>query len=110
VSVGKPSRDDRGELPAAVTGAADRLTPDLLACYRTSLARKPELRGTLVVGAELAADGRLESPRMEVSSVSDDGLVACVLERLARSRLAASPGAMRVSIPIRFGDAERPAR
>lgn len=104
VTVGKPSRQDRGEVPSGVGGAVERLGPELLPCYQTSLKSKPQLRGTLVVGAALTAQGRLESASMEVSSVADERLVACVLDRLSRVRLAAVPSTVRLSIPIRFGD------
>jgi hypothetical protein len=111
VVVGAPSSNDKREVPAELGAAARALAPELLACYREALTKRPRTRGALVVGARVASDGRLEAPHMEMSSVDDDALVACVVARLGKAKLAPIGAPLRVSIPISFGsETERATR
>ncbi len=95
--------DDGAEVPAAVSAGARALEPDLLTCYRETLAARPNVRGKVVVRADLTKDGVLSGARMEVSSVGDEALVACTIKRVNGARLAATPKPRAVFVPINFG-------
>jgi len=102
VTVRRPSADG-GEVPDDIAASAEAVAPSLLPCYQKALETSPGLRGTLVVGLRLMSDGRVEAPRMEVSSLGDEGAVSCVIGRLAKARLARpTGGALRLSVPIVF--------
>jgi hypothetical protein len=99
VKVGKP----RAEQGQAVSDAAvQALGPALLPCYTKALEKRPNLRGTLILDVRVGSDGRIESPRMQVSSLGDEALVACALSRANHAHLP-GVGAARLSLPVSFG-------
>jgi hypothetical protein len=102
VSAGRPRGAQGREVPEAVASAARELGPTFLPCYRKALESRPNLRGTLVIDVRVRPDGRIESPRMQVSSLGDQTLVACAVSRAAQARLPGA-GATRLSLPFSFG-------
>jgi hypothetical protein len=103
VSVGRPRSHEGREVSEAVASAARGLGPSFLPCYEKALQGRPNLRGTLVLDVRVLADGRIDSPRMQVSSLGDETLVACAVSRAARARLAGVSSATRLSLPVSFG-------
>jgi hypothetical protein len=99
VTVGKP-RAEQG--PAVSDAAVQGLGATLLPCYTKALEARPNLRGTLILEARVGSDGRLEAPRMQVSSLGDEALVACAISRTNHARLP-GVGAGRLSLPVSFG-------
>jgi hypothetical protein len=99
VTVGKPRVEGNQNVPDA---AVQPLGPTLLPCYTKALEARPNLRGTLVLDVRVASDGRIEAPRMQVSSLGDETMVACAVARANHARL---PGvsASRLSVPVSFG-------
>jgi hypothetical protein len=103
VSVGRPRSSEGQEVSEAVATAARGLGPTLLPCYEKALQSRPNLRGTLVLDVRVLADGRLDSPRMQVSSLGDETLVACAVSRTAHAKLSGVSTATRLSLPVSFG-------
>jgi hypothetical protein len=100
VAVGRARSSEGREVPDAVATAARALGPALLPCYEKALQAKPNLRGTLVLDLRVLADGHIESPRMVMSSLGDDALVACAVQRAGRAKLATSTA--HLSLPVTF--------
>jgi hypothetical protein len=95
------------EVPDAVASAANKsLAPALLPCYRKALESRPTLRGTLVLELRVLPDGQVESPRMQMSSLGDETLVACSLAKAAHAHLAGVSSSARISLPVLFGAKE----
>jgi hypothetical protein len=103
VSVGRPRGHQGQDVSEAVASAARGLGPSFLPCYEKALQARPNLRGTLILDVRVLADGRIDSPRMQVSSLGDETLVACAVSRAARAKLAGVSGATRLSLPVSFG-------
>ena len=102
-----PSTTTPGEPPVELGAALRRFEPDLLACYRRGLEQNPRLRGALVVGFALDGAGKVSSPRSEINSLGDEGVVRCVMERVRTARLPRpSRAGQRVSLPIYFSSAD----
>jgi hypothetical protein len=93
---------ENGRAPQAAARAASALEPGLLACYRRGLAGEPALRGSLVAGVELAADGRVKQARAELDALGAPEVTSCVLAAVRTARFPR--GSARLSIPIRFTD------
>jgi hypothetical protein len=103
VSVGRPRSQEGREVTEAVASSARGLGSSFLPCYQKALESRPNLRGTLVLDVRVLADGRLEGPRMQVSSLGDDTLVACAVSRAAHAKLAGVSSATHLSLPLSFG-------
>ena len=95
------------EIPEAVASAASKaLAPVLLPCYRKALEARPNLRGTLVIELRVLADGKVEAPRMQMSSLGDEALVACSVAKAAHAHMAGVGATPRMSLPVTFGGKE----
>jgi hypothetical protein len=101
VTARRPRLADGGDVSDALAEAVNELAGAALPCYQKALAARPNLRGTMVVGLRVAGDGRIDAPRMEMSTLGDDALTACVTSRLGKARLAGGPA--RISLPLVFG-------
>jgi hypothetical protein len=107
VTVARPRTVEGREIPETVATAASKaLAPALLPCYRKALEARPNLRGTLVIELRVLADGKVESPRMQMSSLGDEDLVACSMAKAARAHLAGVGATPRMSLPVTFGGKE----
>jgi hypothetical protein len=104
VSVGRPRSNEGREVPDAVADAARALGTTLLPCYQKALERRPSLRGTLVLDVRVLPDGRIEAPRMQVSSLGDETLVACAVSRTGKAKLPGGGG--HLTLPVSFGGKE----
>ena len=108
VKIEPPRTGDQHNVSDATANAVIALGPTLLSCYEKALKRRPALRGRLVLDVRVTGDGRIDSPRMEMSSLRDDALVSCVVERVSKARLGGVSGSMRLSLPISFRAREDP--
>lgn len=108
VRVGKAVPTDATPVTVAVQTALEKLEPTLLACYREALGRRNTTQGTLILGGGLSKDGRVAHPRMEMSTITDEGLVTCAVAGMTKMVLpTSSPLPSGVSLPITFGDAAK---
>ncbi len=105
VTVGRARTLDGRDLPEGAAAAVRPLGAALLPCYQKALEKRPRLRGTLVIEARVTGDGRVEAPRMEMSTLQDEPLVACVVARVTKVRLSGIP-AQRLSVSFSFGAKE----
>ncbi len=106
VRVGRPRTEEGREVSDQVAAGAGALGPALLPCYEKALQQRPTLRGTLVLDLRVVGDGRVEAPRMEMSSLGDEVMVACAVARTAKARLTGIAGPVRLSLPVAFGAKE----
>jgi len=107
VTVSRPRTVEGREIPETVANAARKaLAPALLPCYRKALEARPNLRGTLVIELRVLADGKIESPRMQMSSLGDEDLVACSVAKAAHAHLTGVGATPRMSLPVTFGGKE----
>jgi hypothetical protein len=106
VTVRKPRLATGQDVPAATANALAALAPVAKPCYQQALLVRPALRGTLVLAIRVGAAGRVEAPHVEMSSLGDDGMAACVSERVGKASLQASLTGQRFSVPLQFGSAE----
>jgi len=106
VAVRKPRAADGRDPPAAVITALGTLAERARPCYEKVLIVRPALRGTLVLGFRVGAGGRIESPRVEMSSLGDDTLTGCVASAASKLTLAGANAGQRLSVPLHFGAAD----
>jgi hypothetical protein len=107
ITVARPRSVEGREVPDSVTAAANKaFGPALLPCYRKALEARPNLRGTLVLELRVAGDGKIEAPRMQMSSLGDEALVACSVAKVAHTQLAGVGATPRLSLPVTFGGKE----
>jgi hypothetical protein len=107
VTFARPRTVEGREIPETVASAATKaLGPALLPCYRKALESRPNLRGTLVIELRILADGKVEAPRMSMSSLGDEALVACSVAKAAHAHLAGVGATPRMSLPVVFGGKE----
>jgi hypothetical protein len=101
VVIRRPRSASGGDVPDNLAKAANGLAPLLLPCYQRALETRPSLRGTLVLGIKLGADGSVEESHMELSSLGDEALAACAAAKTAKARLGGGSG--RMSVTAVFG-------
>jgi hypothetical protein len=101
IVIRRPRSATGGDVTDALARASAELEPLLLPCYQKALEARPSLRGTLVLGIKVAADGSVEESRMELSSLGDEFLAACAAAKIGKAKLAAGPG--RMSVTVVFG-------
>jgi hypothetical protein len=107
VTVSRPRSSEGREIPESVTSAASKaLVPALLPCYRKALESRPNLRGTLVIELRVLPDGKIEAPRMQMSSLGDEELVACSVAKTAHAQIAGVGATPRMSLPVTFSAKE----
>jgi hypothetical protein len=82
------------------TPAGAQLRERYLACWSGRLAASPELEGTIVVQMTVAG-GHLRAAHLEIDSIGDEDLAACVLER-TRSFPFPRGVSGAISLPVRF--------
>lgn len=106
VYLGKPVSADTTPVSPSLEAAFGKLEPSLLACYREALTRRATTQGTVIVGVVLSKDGRTQQPRMEMSTISDEALVACAVASVSKAVVPATPPLpAAVSLPLTFGEA-----
>jgi hypothetical protein len=108
VSVRKPRGPDGKDLSAQVAEAFAPLAAAALPCYHRVLLVRPALRGTLVLAVRIAAGGKVDEGRVEMSSLADDAVSACVVSAAGKTSLPGLAQGQRVSVPMQFGSAEEP--
>jgi hypothetical protein len=101
VLIKRPRSANGVDVPDTQVKGTSALATPLLRCYKEALGRRPALRGTLVLGLKLAADGAVEDAHMELSSLGDEPLAACAVAEAHKAKLMAAPG--RISLTLLFG-------
>ena len=71
-------------------------------CYESSMIRKPNIEGKLVVDFTIAASGRVRSANVNKSSVRDERLNECILKRLARWEFPKPKSGVEVAVSYPF--------
>lgn len=106
VTVKRP-RDHVGkDVPDAATSAFAPLSNAVLPCYQRVLVVRPALRGTLVLAIRLGSGGKLDEARVEISSLGDDAVTACVVAAANRTTLSGLGAGQKYSVPLQFGSAD----
>jgi TonB family protein len=106
VTVRKPRGPDGKDLPAELAGAMEPLASAALPCYRRVLLVRPALRGSLVLAIRVATGGKVDEARVEMSSLGDDAVSACVLSAVKKTELAAPVRDQRFSVPLQFSSTD----
>jgi hypothetical protein len=106
VVVHKPRTTDGKDLSASLTAALAVLAERAQPCYERVLLVRPALRGTIVLGIRIGAGGRVEAPRVEMSSLGDDAVTHCVTNAAAKATVAGAGQGQRLSVPLLFRSAE----
>jgi hypothetical protein len=106
VVVTKPRTADGKDLPAGLAAALAVLAERAQPCYERVLIVRPALRGTVVLGIRIGAGGRVESPRIEMSSLADDAVTECLAKAVAKATVAGASAGQRLSVPLLFHSAE----
>jgi len=106
VAVRKPRTAEGKDLSASQAVAFSVLADKAQPCYERVLIVRPALRGTLVLGIRIGAGGRVEAPHVEMSSLGDDTLTACVSSGAAKATISGVSQGQRFSVPLHFGSAD----
>jgi len=101
VVIRRPRSVTGADVPDTLARASAELGSMLMPCYQKALEMRPGLRGTLVLGIKIAADGSVEESRMELSSLGDEALAACAAAKAGKAKLAVGPA--RISVTAVFG-------
>jgi hypothetical protein len=88
--------------PAALRAATPALARALDACSARGLAVEPRLRGTLVMGFGVTADGKVSAARVELDGLGAPEVAACAVARVKAWKLPSGVGG-RYSAPLVFG-------
>jgi hypothetical protein len=106
VTVKKP-RDHLGkDVSDAATGAFAPLSNAVLPCYQRVLIVRPALRGTMVLAVRIGNGGKPDETRVEISSLADDAVTACVVAAANKTALSGLGAGQRYSVPLQFGSAD----
>lgn len=103
VIVRRPRTADGKDASDALLTSASSLTATLMPCYRTALAKRPNVRGTLVLALKITADGRIEAAHTEMSSLGDEEVASCAIGQVTKIRLGGITSPQRLSVPFVFG-------
>lgn len=96
----------RGTVPAAVVKQrVSEALPAITACYEHALARRPSLRGNLLIQFVVAADGSVAhaAPRPIDEPIEDDAVIECVVAQFRKLAFPKPHGDRAVvSYPLHF--------
>lgn len=106
VVVSKPHTANGKDLPASLVAALAVLAERAQPCYERVLLVRPALRGTVVLGFRVGAGGRVEAPRIEMSSLADDAVTECVAKAAVKVSIPGASVGQRLSVPLHFRSAE----
>jgi hypothetical protein len=106
VSVHKPRGGDGRDLAGSLVSALAVLAQKAQPCYERVLTVRPALRGTLVLGIRVGSGGRIEEAHVEMSSLGDDTLTACVARAAAKTTVNGASAGQRISVPLQFSSAD----
>ncbi len=73
------------------------------ACYESSLARDPNLRGGVTIAFSVTPDGRVSDASVRKSSIQSRRVEGCVLRMFRRLRFPAADKGSKVDWPLVFG-------
>jgi len=71
-------------------------------CYESSMLRKPELEGKLVIDFVIGNAGRVRTANVKETSVEDERLNECILKRLARWEFPKPKSGVEVAVSYPF--------
>jgi hypothetical protein len=106
VSVRKPRGPDGTDVSAQVAESFSPLSAAALPCYHRVLLVRPSLRGTLVLAIRMGKAGKVEEARIEMSSLGDDAVSACVVAAASKTSLPGLAPGQRFSVPLHFASAD----
>lgn len=106
VTVRKPRSGDGRDISPAVTQALGVLAHKAQPCYERVLIVRPDLRGTLVLGVRTTSGGRVDAAHVEMSSLGDDALTACVSASATKATISGAAAGQRFSVPLQFSSAD----
>jgi TonB family protein len=79
------------------------IRPRLRACYEQGLAKNESLAGSMVIGLEIAPDGRVYRGRIKEGRMASPIVQRCVLDELRKARFEPpAGGSSAMEIPVRF--------
>jgi hypothetical protein len=106
VTIQRPRTADGKDLSASITNAVGVLANKAQPCYERVLLVRPGLRGTVVLGISIGPAGRVERPRIEMSSLADDAVTDCIAKAVVKATIAGATTGQRLSIPLVFESAD----
>jgi hypothetical protein len=106
VTVQKPRGPDGKDVSVQLAEAMRPLASAALPCYRRVLLVRPALRGTLVLAIRLGAGGKVDEARVEMSSLGDDAVSACVRAAAGKTDLPGLGHDQHFSVPLQFSSAD----
>ncbi len=106
VSVRKPRGPDGRDLDPPLAAALRPLATAAQLCYENVLLVRPALRGTIVLAVRVGAGGKIEEAHVEMSSLADDAVSACVVSAAKKTSLPGLGQGQRVSAPLQFASAD----
>ena len=106
VTVKKPRAADGREVSQGLAESFAPLSTAVQPCYQRVLLVRPALRGTVVLAVRVGSGGKVEEARVEVSSLGDDAVTACVTAAAGRTTLPGVPTGQHFSVSLQFSSAE----
>jgi hypothetical protein len=106
VTVKRPRDHEGKELLDVNERAFAPLSRAAQSCYQRALLVRPALRGTMALAVHIGEAGRIDEARVEISSLADDAVTACVVAAANKTTLSGLPSGQRYSIPLQFGSAD----
>jgi hypothetical protein len=106
VTVKRPRAPDGRDVSETLAEAFSPLSRAAEPCYQRVLLVRPTLRGSVVLAIRAAAGGKVDEARVEMSSLGDDAVTACVAAEAKRATLSGVPAGQRFSVPLHFASAD----
>jgi hypothetical protein len=106
VTARRPRGPDGKDVPDAIAELFSPLSRAAQPCYQRVLLVRPALRGTVVLAIRLAASGKVDEARVEMSSLGDDAVTACVVASARSTTLPGIAAGQRYSVPLQFASAD----
>lgn len=87
---------------AQIKKIIDRNQPQVTACYERELKKAPGLRGKVVMGFVIGADGRVRTPRAVRNTTGSRPLSSCIARTVKNWRFPRAEGPADVEYPFAF--------
>jgi hypothetical protein len=106
VTLKRPRGADGKDVSDATAESLSTLSTAAQPCYQRVLLVRPTLRGTLVLAIRVGAGGKIDEARVEMSSLGDDAVTACVSTAASKTTLLGVSAGQRFSVPLQFAAAD----
>lgn len=75
-------------------------------CYEAEKAKDPTLKGSIVIGFQIAQDGRVQGPRVVSSTMKNTNLERCIINKVRLWQFSAvtDPKPQQLEVPYNFTD------